>query len=81
MTSGWAKVPEASRYAGLKARAFRALLKKGLKYSKLPSGTILVKLSDVDEFLERFRVGENQVDRIADEAIRELSGGKNGNKD
>jgi excisionase family DNA binding protein len=69
---GWAKISEAAKYAGVKSRTFRSWLKSGLRYSRLPSGTVLVRYSDLDAFLERFAVVEDQVDRIVKEVCREF---------
>jgi hypothetical protein len=47
-------------------------LKEGLHHARLPSGTILVKYSDTDEFLSRFIVQENEVDALVDEIVQSL---------
>jgi hypothetical protein len=49
------------------------LLKKGLKHSRLPSGTILVRFSDIDEFLESFAVNDDQVDEIVNEILEGIT--------
>ena len=72
MADGWAKVKKAARYTGVSERTFRPLLKKGLRHVRLPSGTILVRYKDIDEFLERFIVDENRVDEIVDDVCREF---------
>ncbi len=70
----WVKTKAAARYAGISERTFRDWLKLGLRYSKLPSGTILIKLGWIDEFLSGFEVadGGNQVDQIVSETLKEL---------
>ena len=70
--TGWAKVPAAAQYAGLKPRSFRDLLKQGLPHSKLPSGTILVRLADIDAFLGKYAVNENRIDAIVNEVMAEV---------
>jgi len=70
---GWAKIPEASKYSGLKPRTFRILLKKGLRHARLPSGTILVKFSDIDEYLRSFEQKEDRVDAIVDSVLKEMA--------
>jgi hypothetical protein len=47
-------------------------LKQGLRHARLPSGTILVKYTDIDEYLSRFVVKENEVDAIVDEVLKSL---------
>jgi hypothetical protein len=69
---GWGKIPESARYAGMKPRAFREWLKGGLKHTRMPSGTVLVKFSDIDSFLEKYQVNENRVDKIVDETLKKF---------
>jgi len=66
---GWAKIKRAAKYADISERTVRKWLNKGLKYSRLPTGTILIRYSDVDEFLESFAVDGDQVDRMVDEVM------------
>ncbi|MBN2178230.1 MAG: hypothetical protein JW743_02220 [Deltaproteobacteria bacterium] len=73
MNGGWAKVKQAAPYAGVKERTFRKWLREGLRYSRLPSGTVLVKYSEIDKFLESFEVGESCVDQIVEEVVSDLS--------
>jgi hypothetical protein len=69
---GWSKIKGAARYAGVSERTFRGWLKDGLPHSRLPSGTILVRLSVIDQWLEGFCVSENEVDQIVDEVMKEF---------
>ena len=69
---GWLKVKEAAVYCDMPERTIRSWLKDGLRHSRLRSGTILIKVSWIDEFLERFEAQENQVDLIVDEVVRGL---------
>jgi hypothetical protein len=73
---GWARIKEGVKYSGVKERTFRDWLKDGLKHSRLPSGTILIRYSAIDEFLEKYQVNENQVDKIVDETMKGLEAGK-----
>ncbi|MFH1102445.1 MAG: hypothetical protein V1714_01590 [Pseudomonadota bacterium] len=68
--NGWGKVRDASKYAGISPRTFRAWLKEGLAHSRMPSGTILIRFADVDFFLKKFEVRENKTVQIADEVVR-----------
>ena len=68
----WKKIKAASQYAGISERLFRDFLKKGLRHSRLPSGTILVKEAWLDEYFESFEVKENQIEKIVNEVVKEI---------
>jgi hypothetical protein len=68
--SGWAKIKAAAAYAGIKERTMRDWLKEGLRHSRLPSGTVLIKYEWIDDYLESFTAKENQVDKIVNETMR-----------
>lgn len=70
--SGWAKIKSAAEYAGIKERTMRDWLKEGLKHSRLPSGTVLIKYDWIDEYLESYAAKKDQVDKIVDETMRNL---------
>jgi len=76
---GWAKVKKGAEYAGVSERTFRGWLKNGLKHTRLSSGTVLVKYSSIDEYLEGFEVNENLVDEIVDSVVSELLTPNNNN--
>lgn len=69
---GWAKVKKAAEYAGVSERTFRDWLKNGLKHIRLSSGTVLIKYDSIDDYLERFEVNENLVDKIVDSVVSDL---------
>lgn len=69
LVTGWAKVKPAAKYAGIGERTLRDWLKQGLKHSRLSTGTILISYCAIDDFLERFTVDDDQVDRIVDEVL------------
>jgi excisionase family DNA binding protein len=66
---GWAKVKKAAEYAGVSERTFRDWLKNGLKHIRLSSGAVLIKYDSIDDYLERFEVNENLVDKIVDSVV------------
>jgi len=70
--SGWSKIKSAAKYAGISERTMRDWLKDGLKHSRLPSGTVLIKYAWVDEYLEAFAAKEDQVDKIVNETLRDF---------
>jgi hypothetical protein len=72
MPDGWAKIKGAAKYSGVSERTFRNFLKEGLKYSRLPSGTIVVQYGAIDRFLRGYEVIENEVDELADMVCKEI---------
>lgn len=72
----WASIKTAAVYADVSPRTVRSWLKEGLKHSRLPSGTIRIKLEDLDEFLSQYAVDGNEararVDGIVEEVMRGL---------
>ena len=62
---------EAARYCGVSLRSLRRILPTGLKF-RISERKIVVKKSEIDSWLEKFRqLPEQQEDlaRIADEAV------------
>ena len=77
MTSqAWGGVRDACNYCGRSERTFRNWLQEGLIHSRLPTGRILVKFSDIDEFLKKYEVTENEVDQAVDKMLADMKGGK-----
>jgi excisionase family DNA binding protein len=71
--NGWAKIKKAAQYAGVSERTVRSWLKNGLKHSRLPSGTVLIKFSSVDDYLEQFEVNEDQrIDELVDSVVSDV---------
>jgi hypothetical protein len=69
-SAGWAKVPDAARYAGVGVRTFRKWMKDGLRYSKAPTGTYLIKIEWINDFLEGFVVdGRENLNQLVDSAL------------
>jgi excisionase family DNA binding protein len=69
---GWAKIKETSRYAGVSPRTLRKWLERGLKHARLPSGTILIRYTAVDEFLAAYEEQDNEIDRMVEEISKEV---------
>ena len=74
MTTGFAKVKGAARFAGISERTMRTWIKQGLKHYRLPSGTILIAYGDVDDFINKFAVTEYQADQVVNAVLNELGG-------
>ena len=74
---GWAKIKKAAEYAGVYERTVRSWLKAGLSHSRLPSGTVLIKYTSIDEYLDRFKVDEDKnLDHIVDSLAKHVLGTK-----
>ncbi|MFC1826612.1 hypothetical protein ACFLZQ_01610 [Thermodesulfobacteriota bacterium] len=80
---GWLKIPGAARYMGVCPRSVRPLLKQGLRHARLPTGTVLISIKAIDEYLKKLEVNNNESERIAqtieseaDRIIREIENGK-----
>ena len=76
VAKGRFKIKTAANYADMSERTLRGWLKKGLRHSRLPSGTVLIKKEWLDEFLERYESDQGEdLDRIVNEILREMKGG------
>jgi excisionase family DNA binding protein len=71
---GFAKIKPAAKYAGVSEGTFRKdWLKNGLKHVRLPSGTVLIKYSWVDEYLEKFTTNDDLVvENVVKDVLRKL---------
>ncbi len=72
MTQGWAKIKDAAAYASVGERTMRKWFKQGLRHSRLETGAVFIRYTDIDAWLESFSVDGNQVDQIVDEVCRDL---------
>ena len=70
---GWSSIKNAAKYADVSVRTMRRLLKLGLKHSRVSSGMIRIRYSDIDEFFMQYQVSENQIDMIVDEVLRDFA--------
>jgi hypothetical protein len=70
MPDGWVKPTVGAKYAGVAERTFRPWLRNGLKHSILPSGHILIKLADIDKYLEKFSTADSREKKIVNEIMR-----------
>ena len=75
-TQSWGGMKDSCRYCGRSERTFRGWLTEGLVHSRLPSGRILVKFSDIDKFLKLFEITKNDVDAGVDAMLRSMRCGK-----
>jgi predicted site-specific integrase-resolvase len=64
---GWLKIKQAAHYAGVSERTMRNWLKDGLKHSRLPTGTVLIHVSNIDSCLDGYAVLNDRVERLVDE--------------
>jgi excisionase family DNA binding protein len=70
---GWFKIKEAAKYAGVSPHTLRNWIKQGLRHSRLPSGMILIKQASIDEYLEKYEVENNDIDKIVNEVMKKFS--------
>ena len=68
---GWLKIRPSASYCNMSERTLRGWLKEGLKHSRI-KGTVLIKVSDLDQYLKGFAVDGNQVDQLVDGMVRGL---------
>jgi hypothetical protein len=68
----WGGIRDCCRYCGRSERTFRNWLTEGLVHSRLPSGRILVKFTDIDSYLKKFEISENAVDAAVDAMLAEM---------
>ena len=68
----WASIKNAAKYADVSVRTMRDLLKRGLKHSRVSSGMIRIRYSDIDEFFMQYQVSEDKIDRIVDEVMKDF---------
>jgi hypothetical protein len=70
---GYGKVRSAAKYSGgVSVRTLKNWFKDGLPHFRLSTGTILVAYSDIDSWLEQFRVDHSKVDVLVDEIVEGL---------
>jgi len=69
---GWMKIKGAAQYAGISVRTLRGWLKSGLRHSRLPSKSILIKIAWLDEFLEGFEIDTDKAKREINDAVDEV---------
>ncbi|MBN1903691.1 MAG: helix-turn-helix domain-containing protein [Deltaproteobacteria bacterium] len=70
---GWANVKKASEYVDVSEKTMRNWLKEGLKHSQLPSGTIRIRYTDIDEFLNQYTVNEDMVNSVVNKVCAEFN--------
>ena len=70
---GWGKIKAAAMYAGIKERTMRGWLKQGLRHARIPSGTVLIRYRDIDDYLEQFCGSDHQINRIVDDVVKEFA--------
>jgi predicted site-specific integrase-resolvase len=74
IVAGWLRVRDAARFASVSERTLRKWLRSGLRHARLPSGRILIRVVDIDIWLENFCEVENRADQLVGEILREVHG-------
>ena len=70
----WLKVIKAAEFSGVSERTFRNWLKGGLKFSRLPSGHLLIRTTNIDEYLNQFETTEDVIRAAVDKALTAMAG-------
>ena len=73
---GWAQIKEAAAYAGVSTRTLRAWLRRGLPFVRVPHGCILIKVADINVWLEGFKESTNEVNQLVEDALEPFMQGK-----
>jgi len=68
---GWLRIKQACQYCGVGERTLRSWLCEGLPYSKV-KGVVLIKVENLDQFIERFAVTKDRVNEVVQEAMNGL---------
>jgi len=71
---GWKKIKAAAEYGGVSERTMRDWLKRGLRHTRLPTGTLLIRLDWIDEYLEGFADQQNTTEKIVNAVFRDIKG-------
>ena len=69
MQERWMKIKPAAAYAGCSERTYRKWLKQGLVHSRLSGGLVLTHTTNIDIFLRKFEIDNNEADRIVQELL------------
>jgi hypothetical protein len=75
MEPEWFKMKTLAKYWDMSERTTRKQLKHGLRYSRLPSGSIRVKRQWADEYLESHIVSDEtsiDIDQCVDDIVADL---------
>ena len=70
--ASWMSVKTTAQYLDTSDKTVRRLLKHGLPYCRLPSGTIRVHQEKADEFFQKFEVREKVTESKVDEILEDL---------
>jgi excisionase family DNA binding protein len=70
--NGYGRVKDIATYVSLSPRTVWTWLKQGLRFVKLPGGTVLIRYEWVDQYLEQFADTHNRVDQIVEETLKEF---------
>lgn len=66
----WLKQKDVYEYCGITKRTLQEWRKMGLEYSKLPSGTVLINRDNLDAFIKKFSVTDNEIEKMCDQILK-----------
>jgi len=73
MMQGWFSIRSAAGYCDTSVRTLRGWLRSGLKHSRIKGGKVLVKATDLDDFLSAYEVRGDEVSRIVGKIEKEMN--------
>lgn len=68
---GWQRIKAAAKYCGVSERTFHDWFKRGLPFSRI-GGCVLIRCSDLDEFLKGYQVNENVTDKLVESVFKKF---------
>ncbi|WP_028325796.1 helix-turn-helix domain-containing protein [Desulfatirhabdium butyrativorans] len=79
--NGWAKPKQAARYAGVSVESIRQWMQDGLPYASVSSRLVLIRISDIDAFLEKRIRKTNDIAMALDQMVSSITDSIRGNRD
>jgi len=71
VNAGWLRPDQAAKYCNISRRTLYEWFKAGLRYSKIGQCR-LIRVSDLDAFIEQFTTTEAEADRLVEEILNEV---------
>ena len=71
--TGYIRLNNLSKDIGVCERTIRDWIKQGLVCYRLSRRLVLIKRTDLDEFLSKFRDDKNMIDNIVDQVMEDMA--------
>ena len=72
MDPSWLSKKTAARYLDISERTLHALLKEGLPFAKLKSGTVRISKAALDTFMASHVVTQDRATQIANSVLKDM---------